>query len=449
MGWTKKHEFTEADTNVSLNTIDQWIDGMAGDRVSVDPSELPWDALRKLISETLFGGRIDHPFDQDGLDSFITSVFTQDNYSSNAVLAYEYDGTPLVTLPKDQSKQALEEWMKALPDTNSPSWIGLPVTAESQLKIYMAQKILGNLLQFQISIDGNDMGDDDDSGGNKALQEMLERWLAVIPTDKALPDCDPSMTTDANSMPLERYFAREVIKGRAISKRVHADIALVQRFCMGEEKTSVQLRALMECFQKGMIPPSWQKSFTISERMKLPEWISDCAARLKSLDSYRPVLVKGAKQATVLSKVQNIQYWMGGLLLPEAMVTATRQQAAQVNKWALDQIELYLDIGGEASDNVTESVVTGLILEGAKFQDGMLKLSEELRCNLPTSKLIWKEKAARVEGMEPLKFPFYLNDNRNDKMVIVVLIDKTKCDPEVEPHVWVQRSVGFIMQTPV
>ena len=91
----------------------------------------------------------------------------------------------------------------------------------------------------------------------------------------------------------------------------------------------------------------------------------------------------------------------------------------------------------------------GLLLEGAKFKDGMLQLSEELRCNLPKSKIVWRHKSERVKGAEPLKFPFYVNDNRNDKSVIVVLIDEAKCDPKVEPHVWVQRSVGFIMQVPV
>jgi dynein heavy chain 1 len=51
MGWTKKHEFSEADTNVALNVVDQWIDGMAEGRANVDPADLPWAALRKLVSE--------------------------------------------------------------------------------------------------------------------------------------------------------------------------------------------------------------------------------------------------------------------------------------------------------------------------------------------------------------------------------------------------------------
>ena len=503
LGWTKKHEFTEADTNCSLTVIDQWIDGMAGDRGNVDPADLPWDALRVLLSQSLFGGRIDHPFDQNGLDSFITSVFTPKNYEANAVLAFEYDGTPLVTLPSNLGRLALEDWIKGLPDTNSPSWIGLPVTAESQLKIYMAQQILGNLTIFQNTIDASDAGDDEDSGGYKGLQEMVERWMAVLPCENSLPAVSAEQTTDASSMPLERYFAREVIKGRQTRKQVMSDLSLVKGFCMGEEKTSNIIRDLISCFTRGVIPTKWQANFTVSARMTLATWIGDLSARLKNVEKYRQVLSnKSNNKSQVLTKIQNISYWMGLLFLPEAMVTATRQQAAQVielcvrlffsllfssflfssllfssflsfsflffssllfssltalfsfyrtqvQKWALDQIELYLEIDSGKADSCQESVVEGLLLEGAKFTDGVLRLSEELRCSLPPSKLIWRLKSDRVEGEEPLKFPFYLNDNRNDKSVIVVLIDKTKCDAAVEKHVWVQRSVGFIMQAPV
>ena len=64
IGFTKKHEFTEADSNVSLDVIDQWLDNVAAARAHIDPNEIPWSALQKLLSESLYGGRVDHPFDQ-------------------------------------------------------------------------------------------------------------------------------------------------------------------------------------------------------------------------------------------------------------------------------------------------------------------------------------------------------------------------------------------------
>ena len=42
---------------------------------------------------------------------------------------------------------------------------------------------------------------------------------------------------------------------------------------------------------------------------------------------------------------QNLNVWLGGLFIPEAYITATRQFVAQANNWSLE--ELYLDVSGK------------------------------------------------------------------------------------------------------
>lgn len=41
LGWTKRYEFSEADTHCALLCIDQWVDSVAGKRTHVAPHELP------------------------------------------------------------------------------------------------------------------------------------------------------------------------------------------------------------------------------------------------------------------------------------------------------------------------------------------------------------------------------------------------------------------------
>ena len=64
LGWTKRYEFSEADAACALDVIDEWVDEVAGPRAHVAPEDLPWPALRTLLSQSLYGGRIDNPFDQ-------------------------------------------------------------------------------------------------------------------------------------------------------------------------------------------------------------------------------------------------------------------------------------------------------------------------------------------------------------------------------------------------
>jgi dynein heavy chain 1 len=71
LGWTKRYEFSETDAACALDVIDEWVDKVAGPRAHVSPEELPWQALRTLLSQSLYGGRISHPFDQV---SYLTSL---------------------------------------------------------------------------------------------------------------------------------------------------------------------------------------------------------------------------------------------------------------------------------------------------------------------------------------------------------------------------------------
>jgi dynein heavy chain 1 len=64
VGWTKHYEFTDADTACAVDVIDQWVDLVAGNKAHVNPTDLPWQALKVLLSQSLFGGRVDHAFDQ-------------------------------------------------------------------------------------------------------------------------------------------------------------------------------------------------------------------------------------------------------------------------------------------------------------------------------------------------------------------------------------------------
>ena len=97
LGWTKKYEFTETDAAVALDVIDEWVDGAASSgagtgagagagagalRAHINPSDLPWKAIRTLLSQSIYGGRVDVAADQEALDAFIDTVFTAASYDS-------------------------------------------------------------------------------------------------------------------------------------------------------------------------------------------------------------------------------------------------------------------------------------------------------------------------------------------------------------------------------
>ena len=61
-------------------------------RSNLPPEKVPWDALKSLLSMSIYGGRIDNDFDQRLLDSFIDKLFTPATFSSDYVLVPQGNG---------------------------------------------------------------------------------------------------------------------------------------------------------------------------------------------------------------------------------------------------------------------------------------------------------------------------------------------------------------------
>jgi dynein heavy chain 1 len=62
VGWSKAFEFSETDQQCAWDAFDEWIDQLAQGRANVAPSKLPWQALRTLLQDYIYGGRIDNEY---------------------------------------------------------------------------------------------------------------------------------------------------------------------------------------------------------------------------------------------------------------------------------------------------------------------------------------------------------------------------------------------------
>jgi dynein heavy chain 1, cytosolic len=93
-------------------------------------------------------------------------------------------------------------------------------------------------------------------------------------------------------------------------------------YCRGEAKTSNFIRETTGALNQGRVPKHWLAQYAVANDISLGAWISDLALRAKGLGDYRAVLSRSGNASG--------SYWLGGMFVPEAFVTATRQQTAQV-----------------------------------------------------------------------------------------------------------------------
>ena len=134
LGWAQRYEWSEADFRMAADTLDACVDATAMGRANLPPDKVPWEALRTLLSQCIYGGRIDNHFDQVLLDCFIANLFNAKAFEAASVLIPDFDGHGNnLLMPDGVRREQFVQWAEAIKTLQTPSWLGLPNTAEKVL----------------------------------------------------------------------------------------------------------------------------------------------------------------------------------------------------------------------------------------------------------------------------------------------------------------------------
>ncbi|CAF4132742.1 unnamed protein product, partial [Rotaria sp. Silwood2] len=278
LGWSKHYEFTEADLKCALDTIDIWIDLIAMGRTNLPIDKIPWEALRTLLSQCIYGGRIDNPFDQRLLNGFLSKLFSLTSLNTDMKLIIEEQDEKLqqplvVTMPDGVKREQFVTWIEQTLRTliQQPSWLGLPNNAEIVLLTTRARETLAKLLKMssiitndeeditenilndQTTIDTSIQGKTRSETGDsrpawmKQLHNSCVTWLKLLPTKVT------TMRRTAENIkdPLFRFFEREVNTGSKLLSVVQSDLRDIIAVCETKKKQTNYHRQLISDLIKG------------------------------------------------------------------------------------------------------------------------------------------------------------------------------------------------------
>lgn len=396
LGWSKQYELSDAELRSGMDTIDTWLDTVARGRSNIAPEQIPWKAIGRLLSQTIYGGKMDNVFDQRLLDSFLSKIFTGKSFEEAFVLANPENSNAL-SAPGGTKAADFQTWIaQNLPAIQKPSFMGLPDNAETVLLATrgreMIRKVLLGMTKEQEKAKLNLDGQPDAflrPAWMSSLLTQAQIWMSNLPGSLQIPMMD-------QRDPLARYFTRESSRGAALLKTVRSNISEIINICEGKSKQTNESRRLCDVLSKQLVPTTW-KRYKVSPHFSVTQWIVDFAARVRQLAGINA------------NDMEHQQIWLGGLFQPEAWITATHQAAARKYKMSLEELELELSFG-----NVADGFkVKGLRLYGASpvGNDG-IKLSKEIETEIEVSSIIWKPSSA-VQKKNCL-LPVYRNSARAD-----------------------------------
>ncbi|KAI7899864.1 dynein heavy chain [Cokeromyces recurvatus] len=440
LGWTKVYEFNDSDQDCAFNTIDKWLDTAAGGRANISPEKIPWDAIRSLLKQSIYGGRIDNEYDQRLLDSFVDSLFTPECYNIDFELVKSNgENEKAIIVPDGIKMEQFMDWVNKLPDREPPTWLGLPSNAERVLLTLKGNNMLSKVRRMKSLSDDDETAytqDTNDSNNKqattstqpawmRALNTSISNWLALLPSTIKATQRDSAGVMD----PLFRFFERENQIARKLLSIIREDLTSLQKVCVGELKQTNHLRQLMNWLNKGLIPEHWRR-YKVPKSISLNAWLADLKLRLEQVESLANEI-----------NFEQVEISIGSLFAPEAYITATRQATAQRYKWSLEELVLDIDIGDNNSNqNLQGYCVNGLKIEGANWVDKEIRLTSEPINKLPKTTLRWIKADQKQDNETIVELPVYLNSDRTD-LLFTISVPTTAEEKDRIP----QRAVAVVI----
>ena len=116
---------------------------------------MPWDLIRTLIVETIYGGKIDDDGDFDQLRSLVEKVLQPEAYEEDHKLveSSDTDDGSSLAVPNGTSMNGYMKWVNNLPEREPPTYLGLPANAEKLLLVGHGQTMIKNVSKVRDILD--------------------------------------------------------------------------------------------------------------------------------------------------------------------------------------------------------------------------------------------------------------------------------------------------------
>ncbi|KAJ3322044.1 hypothetical protein HDV06_003645 [Boothiomyces sp. JEL0866] len=393
IGWTKNYDFNDSDFDISVKILDTWFEFTSSGRSNISPEKIPWDALRKLLSQNVYGGKIDRMVDQKIVETLINQFLNPNIYNADFRLVQSLNQEPILVTPDGVKISEFMQWVNNLEETQPPSWIGLSEESDLLLKQKKTQEILHKLRNMDGILE-NTFASKEDLQLRSTLKNKIMGWIESLPT---IGGTSGNEARDS----ISRFFRNEFDTAKKLYETVSSDLELILQIL------------------NGSIPSHW---LTFD-------------SPFKSLQGFLSEVNLKFKQTIEISKLVNpaeSKIWIGGLFDPRAFLTATRQYTSKVTGVSLENLRLGC-VFDKKQDAVSFEAVN-MKMEGADLVNGKVQLKDQInQFNLGSMFISWTVKS--VEGQ--LSVPVYTNARRQE-----VLFDLKLNHPQASEIT--KRSVAII-----
>ena len=340
------------------------------------PTKVPWDDLRYLFGEIMYGGHIVNDFDRLVSGEYL-AYFMKDELLDEMDM-YPYPDVKLQYFAAPQTSDSYDKILQHM-DTmqnDSPLAYGFHPNAEIGFRTDQSEQLCVSILDLGAgSAEGAEEGDSKQTVAEGQLQDILENHR------DAQFDIDAVLSLLDEPGPYHTVFLQECELMNGLIQVMLATLEELDLGFKGELTMGDHMEKLQDALYLDRVPQVWLKVAYPSIR-GLTTWLSNLKGRLEQLREW-------TNGPTDIPPVT----WLSGLFNPTSFLTAVMQTTAQAQSLELDKLRVATEVTKrmDPSEFSTHSrdgaYVYGLSLEGARWsmQGAVLEASAagEMTCAMP------------------------------------------------------------------
>jgi dynein heavy chain len=367
-GWSRKYSFNVGDLSVCANVCQSYLGAS---------NEIPWDDMRYIFGEIMYGGHITDPWDRRTNNTYLQVLLKGGIFNGEEMVPCrkgqkdaEGNLLPGLFFSPNPTENDFSGYTKCIEENlpkEAPVLFGLHPNAE----IGYLSNTTSMLFASIIALRGG--GEDTDESGGGSLNSTLVRLLNETPQNFIMVEINEMakpLLAERDAGPYVIVALQECTRMNRLLNAIRSSLEELQKGLDGSLNMSEAMEDLAEALGLNQVPgrnpfhkTSWEKLAWFSEK-NLASWFSDVLLRVQQLNGWTDDLS--------LPK----SMWLPGLFNPMAYNTAVMQVTARQTGFALDNmtVETYVTVYRDIqsiSQTVKKGVfIHGLFIEGARWLTG-------------------------------------------------------------------------------
>ncbi|KAL5106320.1 hypothetical protein TcWFU_007241 [Taenia crassiceps] len=418
-GWNRIYPFNNGDLTISVDVLYNYLEAN---------NEVPWEGLRYLFGEIMYGGHITDDWDRRLCKTYLEEYMTTTMLDGDLLLA------PGFKVPPNSDMAGYHKYVDANLPPESPYLYGMHPNAEIDILTVESEKLFRRLLEMmpRESKEGEQTGD----GLEISVQTRLEDILGRLPETFNIQDLHSRVPPEERT-PFAIVALQECDRMNILLKEISRSLKELSLGLKGELTISPEMDALQNALFFDTVPQTWTAR-AYPSLYSLGLWYADLIARARDLEIWVTDF------ASLPSAI-----WLGGLFNPQSFLTAIMQQMSRKNEWPLDRVTLNVDVTRKAREELAApprdgALVHSLFLEGARWDMQTGQLAEAKPKELVDALPIVFVKAIPVDKQDTrgtYACPVYKTKSRGPTYVWTFNL-KTKA----KPAKWVLSGAAIILQ---